>query len=1176
MPMKDDMRELSNPYGPSDSFVHDDFSMLAFVSLPQFQINRRDAELWAVRDCKFLIFDDTDVKAQGSVTEDEVSMLEWSLRLVLSLACIGIWNQNDPRTPREEGTSEPVVPVLPIEIDNDSVQLNRNGAAGTEVTHGNEEAAVPERSGEPNGDNNIEACPGKDKGKEVDIEKRRDEGNENIPDDQERQSQTWKWAEKETDAALKLYWNHEPNYGPEPWSKSKRAETNKPEENSPDCAICSKLPEFPHDRKTRKFRLFRPRDAYPELFKGGVSAHNICAHYVAVSYCWPPKQYDEKGHQIISKNASQIRDLDGRVRSSRALDDILERAVDVANTFGLRMIWIDQECLPQPPEDSLPSHQKDKELGIQAMDIIYNRAFITAGLQDVKLANQSQLETIRHLILEANADKEPRGGLSSHGLRDIIDFLEQVKNDRWYTRAWVVQEAISAGANLALTFRRGPGVVFRPKARVPNRRRGLPMHSLELLPRELSSEVVCIMVHEFQHIVQTARLLLRQGDWNSTGRYWAPNLQNASARDTVSAAENLHPIFQGPSSAVLAVTGAGIFGPRPTVDAAGALTLLGTRECYRPEDRMAIMANMCGYEYRLNSRTVAEQCESLRVALLALSLINGDFSLLVPEVYSHSLFTSTKASDKRPWGDAPHPFGELLQGLRPGWIHPFDIAFHCLDHVAIREFDVARVHSRDDTFGHIRIPAHLWAVGPIPINMRPLQDRFQEKWAKINHLKTVFEPQTGESDDAFSSRKQAIDAHVQRGDTMRRIKIELCRNGSISKTSPIWDGLEHYAATDIFQLQLDADHVEATRKTRSLLAEIVFGVLQYLNECVDTDSRAKGVANSIWQSIKRDYAKAGEPNQDLPDEVGEHLFQHPAVKNSPFETMQLHRDRQGGYLETWLIDRIMTRGVLWVGNYVPETITPAPSKDRTWPSDVPGWDKLSGGDGEAHQQYWQRLAESFGVRSQASFSPRIRRDFALLSAHVLKADNFADYYELHTNQDEDGLARFDERSSVGNILGVAGRIRKELRGETEQYRAQNWVSVFDVDGPCTIATPYNPSWEAIPHPSLRSMSTCWVVNIFKAPGNKNHLTSQDSSSAGAGVAGQGEPQSTSFMRVLNKVRGMWRVQEVPPWENYTVMGGGLQWEDYIVENEGLKAWKESLSAAHTDADGTQTGMHGST
>lgn len=64
-------------------------------------------------------------------------------------------------------------------------------------------------------------------------------------------------------------------------------------------------------------------------------------HYVAISYCWPVLQKDEQGNDIETPRTFQVRDLDGTTWPNRALDDILERAVDVANSCGLRMIWID-------------------------------------------------------------------------------------------------------------------------------------------------------------------------------------------------------------------------------------------------------------------------------------------------------------------------------------------------------------------------------------------------------------------------------------------------------------------------------------------------------------------------------------------------------------------------------------------------------------------------------------------------------------------------------------------------------------------------------------------------------------------------------------------------------------------------------------------------------------------
>lgn len=74
--------------------------------------------------------------------------------------------------------------------------------------------------------------------------------------------------------------------------------------------------------------------------------------------------------------------------------------------------------------------------------------------------------------------------------------------------------------------------------------------------------------------------------------------------------------------------------PRLTVDAVGALTLLGTRGCRDVQDRVAIVANMCGFDNRLDTSVLARHCKSLRLALLALTLMNGDNSLLVPEAYN--------------------------------------------------------------------------------------------------------------------------------------------------------------------------------------------------------------------------------------------------------------------------------------------------------------------------------------------------------------------------------------------------------------------------------------------------------------------------------------------------------------------------------------------------------------
>ncbi|KAF6787601.1 hypothetical protein CMUS01_16441 [Colletotrichum musicola] len=119
------------------------------------------------------------------------------------------------------------------------------------------------------------------------------------------------------------------------------------------CAVCKSVPLFPQDRRPRKLRLFRPRDELPSNL-----APRPCIHYVAVSYCWRSR------HTTLPKasHTYRVRELDGTIRENRAEDDVIDRAIEVARRYGLRMIWLDKECLPQEGED-------DREVGLQAMEL---------------------------------------------------------------------------------------------------------------------------------------------------------------------------------------------------------------------------------------------------------------------------------------------------------------------------------------------------------------------------------------------------------------------------------------------------------------------------------------------------------------------------------------------------------------------------------------------------------------------------------------------------------------------------------------------------------------------------------------------------------------------------------------------------------------------------------------
>lgn len=70
-----------------------------------------------------------------------------------------------------------------------------------------------------------------------------------------------------------------------------------------------------------------------------------------------------------------------------------------------------------------------------------------------------------------------------------------------------------------------------------------------------------------------------------------------------------------------------------TCNAAVALTYLRLRDLYSVADKLAIVANMCGYALRLNTMKLGETQDSLGLCMIAQSLANGDLSLITPEVY---------------------------------------------------------------------------------------------------------------------------------------------------------------------------------------------------------------------------------------------------------------------------------------------------------------------------------------------------------------------------------------------------------------------------------------------------------------------------------------------------------------------------------------------------------------
>ncbi|RDW75445.1 hypothetical protein BP6252_06587 [Coleophoma cylindrospora] len=225
------------------------------------------------------------------------------------------------------------------------------------------------------------------------------------------------------------------------------------EDEVPLCSYCRNVPCFPRDvlngdnaNKIRRFKL---------LQRGKIHGMSQCNHYLAVSYCWTPAASSSGTTSYTVSRNPQAEPEKGRAR-----DDVVDRAVQVAADYGIRYIWIDQECIDQRDPD-------DQEASIQSMDLVYENAWVVLGLLNTTISERRQWEVFHCLeeALSQQGHKVPAFGDPESYAREIalplfevferadamVALLETiVHNDLWFTRRWILQEMICSGDRLML------------------------------------------------------------------------------------------------------------------------------------------------------------------------------------------------------------------------------------------------------------------------------------------------------------------------------------------------------------------------------------------------------------------------------------------------------------------------------------------------------------------------------------------------------------------------------------------------------------------------------------------------------------------------------------------------------------------------------------------------------
>ncbi|KAK0510166.1 hypothetical protein JMJ35_007560 [Cladonia borealis] len=136
--------------------------------------------------------------------------------------------------------------------------------------------------------------------------------------------------------------------------------------------------------------------------------------YVAVSYCWH-RQHSELSANISDKPFEVVCENLAR-RPSNTPPDVLYRSLTYAKAHNINALWIDQECIDQ-------SDPMDKENGIQEMDKVYQESESPIAVLEFSFQSQTELDVFASISLT---------------------------NERWFERAWTLQESVLAGVGMVL------------------------------------------------------------------------------------------------------------------------------------------------------------------------------------------------------------------------------------------------------------------------------------------------------------------------------------------------------------------------------------------------------------------------------------------------------------------------------------------------------------------------------------------------------------------------------------------------------------------------------------------------------------------------------------------------------------------------------------------------------
>ena len=316
------------------------------------------------------------------------------------------------------------------------------------------------------------------------------------------------------------------------------------------------------------------------------SALSSPSAYVAVSYCW---RRDIQWSWESPDEAVEVLREDLSRRRSVTPVDVICRSIVFAIAHNVSAVWIDQECIDQ-------SDPMDKNTNIQEMDLVYQESDHAIAVLDFQFESQAELDVFASVCDEDHFTFDPKQ------IEELEQVLLGLRDDKWFERAWTLQESVSAGVSMILLL----GCLGLEKPA----RFGSTLGEFE------------ISIWDFQNAMVNVRNYVEEG---LSAGVWLDDSCAIAVSNCADILWNYMPtIVPDRDSGGLKKHSS----HRQICNAAEALTFLDDRFNSVFSDRLAILANLCGYVCRIDTTVLEAPGSSFTTCALTLAILNGDMSLL--------------------------------------------------------------------------------------------------------------------------------------------------------------------------------------------------------------------------------------------------------------------------------------------------------------------------------------------------------------------------------------------------------------------------------------------------------------------------------------------------------------------------------------------------------------------